>query len=112
MTGTSIAASGIVLEPLTKDNYENWSCLVRNYLVGHGLWGVVTSIPEIGARSKIEYEIWNRKNGKALHIIQLTCGPENLTHIRDLHIAKEAWNKLGATYSSDLQADPDIEQGM
>ncbi|RHN54759.1 putative ankyrin repeat-containing domain, PGG domain-containing protein [Medicago truncatula] len=112
MTGTSIAASGIVLEPLTKDNYENWSCLVRNYLVGHGLWGVVTSIPEIGARSKIEYEIWNRKNGKALHIIQLTCGPENLTHIRDLHIAKEAWNKLGATYSSDLQADPDIEQGV
>ncbi|MCI93780.1 hypothetical protein A2U01_0115078, partial [Trifolium medium] len=30
MAGTScinIAASGIVLEHLTEDNYENWSCL-------------------------------------------------------------------------------------
>jgi len=56
----SIAASGIVLEPLTKDNYDNWSCLVRNYLAGHDLWGVVTSVSTIVVVSKEEVEAWNK----------------------------------------------------
>ncbi|CAL5188437.1 unnamed protein product [Lathyrus oleraceus] len=109
---TSIAATGIVLEPLTKDNYDNWSCLVRNYLVGHGLWGVVTSVSKMGVESKEAAETWNMMNAKALHIIQLACGSENLTHIRNLQSAKEAWNKLGASYGSELKADSDIEQGV
>jgi hypothetical protein len=108
----NIAASGIVLEPLTKDNYDNWSCLVRNYLSGHGLWGVVLSVAEMGVGSKEEMEKWEMKNTKALHIIQLACGSENLTHIRETKTAKEAWNYFSATYGSELKADSDIEQGM
>ncbi|CAL5188435.1 unnamed protein product [Lathyrus oleraceus] len=107
-TTSNIAATGIVLEALTKDNYDNWSCLVRNYLIGHDLWEVV-----LGPLSRDETDKkWNKKNAKALHIIQLACGSENLTRIRDLQSAKEAWNKLGASYSSDLKADPDTEQGV
>ncbi|KAK2373760.1 hypothetical protein P8452_46691 [Trifolium repens] len=108
----NIAASGIVLEPLTKDNYDNWSCLVRNYLLGHGLWEVVISVAEMGVGSKEEIEKWNMKNAKALHIIQLACGSENLAHIKDLHTAKEAWNYFSASYGSELKADSDIEQGV
>ncbi|RHN54750.1 hypothetical protein MtrunA17_Chr5g0410251 [Medicago truncatula] len=108
---SSIAASGIVLEPLTKDNYDNWSCLVRNYLAGHDLWGVVSSVSTIGVGSKEEVEAWNRDNAKALHIIQLACGSENLAHIRDFHTAKDAWNYFSASYGSELKAYSDIEQG-
>ncbi|XP_020216016.1 uncharacterized protein LOC109799797 isoform X1 [Cajanus cajan] len=123
MAGTSIAASGIVLEALRRDNYENWSALVRNYLRGENLWDdIVTNASEISVKPKTVSEIgvkpkstsvsnWKKRNAKALHIIQLACGSEILTHIRDLETAKEAWNRLSALYSSQLKADPDIEQG-
>ena len=46
MAAASIASTGIVLEALRKDNYENWSALVENYLVGRGLWhGIVVAHP-------------------------------------------------------------------
>ncbi|XP_024640501.2 uncharacterized protein [Medicago truncatula] len=108
----SISANAIVLEPLTKDNYDNWSCLVRNYLEGHDLWGVVTSVSKMGVGSKEEVEAWNKVNAKVLHIIQLACGSENLTHIRDFDSAKEAWNYFSALYGSELKAESDIEQGV
>ena len=38
MAAVGIASTGIVLVVVTKDNYENWSILVENYLVGQGLW--------------------------------------------------------------------------
>ncbi|MCI06605.1 hypothetical protein A2U01_0027665, partial [Trifolium medium] len=92
------------------DNYENWSCLVRNYLLGHDLWDVVApSVSEIGAQSRLEAERWNMKNAKALHIIQLACGgSETLTHIRDFHTAKEVWDYFLAKYTK--LNDSDIEQ--
>lgn len=112
MAATNLAARGIVLESLTRDNYDNWSALVKNYLMGEGLWGVVTSVSEISAKPKTDCENWKRENAKALHIIQLACGSEILNQIRHVETAKEAWNRLGALYSSQLKADPDIEQGM
>jgi len=112
MAGMSGAASGIVLEPLTRDNYENWSALVKNYLIGQGLWGAMTSVSEIGVKAKTVSDSWKRRNAKALHIIQLACGTEILSQIRDVETAKEAWNRLGALYSSQLKADSDIEQGI
>ncbi|WJX56294.1 hypothetical protein P8452_41964 [Trifolium repens] len=108
----SMAANGIVLEPLTKYNYDNWSCLVRNYLVGHGLWEVVISGSRMDVQSKEAAEIWKKMNAKALHIIQLACGSENLTYIRDFHTAKEAWNFFGASYNSESKDDSDLEKGL
>lgn len=107
MAGSNIAVNGIVLEQLTKDNYENWRCLVKHYLEGHDLWDVVLDPSRDGETD----QNWKRKNAKALHIIKLSCGSENLTRIRNIEVAKEAWNKLAAAYSSELTADPDIEQG-
>jgi hypothetical protein len=43
-------------------------------------------------------------NGKALHIIQLACGSENLTHIRDFHSAKEAWNYFHTSYKLKIES--------
>ncbi|GAU39601.1 hypothetical protein TSUD_276410 [Trifolium subterraneum] len=42
MAASNIASTGIVLEVVTKDNYLDWSVLVKNYLIGKDLWdGIV-----------------------------------------------------------------------
>ncbi|GAU25795.1 hypothetical protein TSUD_222530 [Trifolium subterraneum] len=44
MKATGVAASvEIVPEVLTFDNYGRWSVIMKNYLMGQGLWDVVTS---------------------------------------------------------------------
>ncbi|MCI38042.1 hypothetical protein A2U01_0059270, partial [Trifolium medium] len=106
MAGRSnIAGNAIVFEALTNENYDYWSSLVRNYLIGQGLWSFVTSMPEIGPGTRRATENWNRMNRRALHIIQLACGPENIHRIINLQSAREAWNELSANYSSDLIID-------
>ena len=110
MAAANIASTGIVLEPLTKDNYENWRALVENYLVGQGLWhGIVESDPNKPDSEKDND--WRSKNAKALHAIQLACGSENLSNIRTFKKAREAWNHLRVAFSEDVRAFPDIEQG-
>lgn len=99
-----MACNGIVLEVLSKENYENWSVLVRNYLIGEGLWDMVTD-------SNTEDELWEKKNARALHAIQLSCGSDNLTHIRNYQKAKDAWNHLQTLFSTNSKAQPDVEQG-
>ncbi|RYR61307.1 uncharacterized protein [Arachis hypogaea] len=115
MAAASIASTGIVLEALRKDNYENWSTLVKNYLVGEGLWhGIVESDPnkpDYGEKDNDSKNEWRWKNAKALHAIQLACGSENLSNIRKFEKAREAWNHLKISFSEDVRAFPDIEQG-
>jgi len=44
MKATSVASVGIVPEVLTSsDNYKRWSAIMKNYLLGQGLWDVVVS---------------------------------------------------------------------
>ncbi|XP_057753396.1 ankyrin repeat-containing protein ITN1-like isoform X2 [Arachis stenosperma] len=108
-TNINIASTGIVLEALTKDNYENWSTLVKNYLVGQGLWrGIVEA--DQNNNNKSETEEWISKNAKALHAIQLACGSENLSNIRKFEKAREAWNHLKISFSKDVRAFPDSDQ--
>lgn len=110
MAAASIASTGIVLEVLTNDNYENWSTLVKNYLVGQGLWqGIVEGDSKIELVSNGD---WISKNGRALHAIQLACGSDTLGKIRQFKTAKDAWNHLKASFSEDVRAYPDIEQGQ
>ncbi|XP_057757769.1 uncharacterized protein LOC130976850 [Arachis stenosperma] len=112
MAGTGIASTGIVLEALRKDNYENWSALVENYLVGQGLWhGIVEADPKKPDHNSEKDDEWRLKNAKALHAIQLACGSENLSKIRTFKKAREAWNHLKISFSEDVRAFPDIEQG-
>ncbi|KAE9588403.1 putative ankyrin repeat-containing domain, PGG domain-containing protein [Lupinus albus] len=113
MAALSIASTGIVLEVLTKDNYENWSTLVENYLVGQGLWhGIVEGDSKIDHYKPDPDWDWISKNSKALHAIQLSCGSDTLGKIRQFKTAKDAWNHLKASFSEDVKAYPDIEQGQ
>ncbi|KAI4305470.1 hypothetical protein L6164_028835 [Bauhinia variegata] len=107
MAATSVAFNGIVVEVLTNDNYENWSVLVKNYLMGQGLWDVVSSFSV-----KSDDEWWKRKNARALHIIQLSCGSNALSQIKKCVTAKDAWNRLSHSFSSYMEGNRDIELGI
>ena len=96
MSATSVASAGIVREVLTKDNYKNWRVLVKNYLMGLGVWDVVESNAEIHEEDRE----WKRQNARALHIIQLSCGSEIFAQINELKTAKEAWNHLSLSFGS------------
>ncbi|MCI33324.1 hypothetical protein A2U01_0054541, partial [Trifolium medium] len=107
MAGANIASTGIVLEALTRDNYLDWSVLVKNYLIGKNLWDniVVGNLDSKGVE-------WKSRNGQALHAIQLSCGHYTLRQIRNFETAQDAWNHLKADFSEDLKAEHhDIERG-
>jgi hypothetical protein len=108
MATANIASTGIVLEVLTRDNYLDWSALVKNYLIGKDLWDNI-----VEGNLDSERVDWKSKNGQALHAIQLSCGHYTLRLIRNCVTAKEAWNHLKAVFREDLKADDhyDIEQG-
>ncbi|XP_061343025.1 ankyrin repeat-containing protein ITN1-like [Gastrolobium bilobum] len=105
MEAKSVASNGIVHEVLTKDNYKRWKTLMKNYLLGQDLWVVVENASEVAD------EVSRRmNNAKALHIIQLSCGPGILDEISHFETAKEAWNYLSAQYGKELKAKRDTEQ--
>lgn len=107
MATAHIASTGIVLEALTRDNYLNWSVLVKNYLMGKRLWHNI-----VEGDLKTKDRSWEFKNRQALHAIQLSCGYQTLSQIRKCETAKEAWNHLKAAFSEDLKAEnDDIEKG-
>ncbi|RHN50409.1 putative ankyrin repeat-containing domain, PGG domain-containing protein [Medicago truncatula] len=106
MEAASIASTGIVLEVLTRENYLDWSALVKNYLIGKDLWDDI-----VEGNLDAQHSDWKSKNGQALHAIQLSCGHYTLGQIRNCVTAQEAWNRLKAAFSENLNADQDIEQG-
>ncbi|GAU39604.1 hypothetical protein TSUD_276440 [Trifolium subterraneum] len=108
MAASNIASTGIVLEVLTKDNYLDWSVLVKNYLIGKELWYNI-----VEGKLDREHSNWESKNGQALHAIQLSCGHHTLSQIRNFETAHKAWNHLKDIFSEDLKAadQHDIEQG-
>ncbi|KAK2366086.1 hypothetical protein QL285_079509 [Trifolium repens] len=107
MATANIASTGIVLEVLTRDNYLDWSVLVKNYLIGKNLWYNIVE----GNLDRKDPN-WKSKNGQALHAIQLSCGNYILRQIRNFETAQDAWNHLKADFSEDLKAEHhDIERG-
>ncbi|XP_071914791.1 uncharacterized protein [Coffea arabica] len=98
------AAIGIVPEELTEENYEEWKRCLEHYLVGHGLWGVVSGgekdpindeRQEYGEEKKQEHEEWKKKNALALHAIQLSCGTGTYVKLKEAHTSAEvAWKHL------------------
>ncbi|XP_027075247.1 uncharacterized protein [Coffea arabica] len=98
------AAIGIVPEEFTEENYEEWKRCLEHYLVGHGLWGVVSGgekdpindeRQEYGEEKKQEHEEWKKKNALALHAIQLSCGTGTYVKLKEAHTSAEvAWKHL------------------
>ncbi|CAL8118526.1 unnamed protein product [Prunus armeniaca] len=99
MVKTVVPADAIVVEVLNKDNYEHWSALVKNYLVAQDLWEVVEATaeppkPEQEAEADDQFKAWRKKNATALHTIQVSCGPDAFSMIKEISSAKIAWDTL------------------
>nr|DAD22616.1 TPA_asm: hypothetical protein HUJ06_024079 [Nelumbo nucifera] len=104
MSSTNIIApSAIVPEFLTKDNYEDWVVWLRNYLLGEELWEIVDGTEPIPQATQPQYKTWRKKNAQALHAIQITCGADMFSHIKQFDVAKPAWDHLASIHQSQTE---------
>ncbi|KAI7725489.1 hypothetical protein M8C21_008823 [Ambrosia artemisiifolia] len=90
-----MAMMGIVTEEFKEENYDYWKTCLQSYLVGEGLWDVVS--PEVATPDeKHKSEEWKRKNAKALHAIQLAYGSKAYAKYKKMEnvTAKIAWAHL------------------
>ncbi|KAJ4978240.1 hypothetical protein NE237_009020 [Protea cynaroides] len=91
-------ANTIVLEVLTEKNYGNWKVWLKSYLQGQGLFDIVdgTDVKPVGNQAGLSAR--KKNNGKALHAIQISCGSDMLSYMRELDTAKEAWDRLATVH--------------
>ncbi|KAJ0926200.1 putative ankyrin repeat-containing domain-containing protein [Helianthus annuus] len=89
-----MAMIGIVPEVFKEENYEFWKICLKSYLVGQGLWDVVSR--DAKSEEEDEPQEWQRKNAQALHAIQLACGSQAYSkYKKNTHVsAKFAWDHL------------------
>lgn len=115
---SSRAGFGIVPEELTEDNYDHWKLCLKNYLVGHDLWGVVSGKEaEPDKSKKHEHEEWKKKNALALHAIKMSSGSGVYSKFKEARIsARYAWNHLAektqkphAVHFSDHEDESSVE---
>lgn len=98
--GTKSASSLAVLEVLDEHNYKDWRVRVKTYLEAQELWDIVkpTETPPQYNIDRPAYNEWKKKNIMALHVIQISCGPEAFSKIRTDTFASTAWNTLADVY--------------
>nr|GEY23741.1 ankyrin repeat family protein [Tanacetum cinerariifolium] len=108
-----MAMIGIVPEELKEENYEFWKVCLKSYLVGKGLWDVVSK--EATSKQEEATLDWKTKNAQALHAIQLACGSRAYSkYKKNTHIsAKFAWDHLVEMHHSPtLHAEVSSEQDV
>ncbi|BFG21063.1 hypothetical protein CerSpe_073370 [Prunus speciosa] len=90
-----VSADATVVELLDSSNYVDWSVLVKTYLLAQDLWDVVEeNEEEEEEEADDKFKAWREKNATALHKIQISCGREASSLIRNTSSAKDAWDTL------------------
>ncbi|KAI5343902.1 hypothetical protein L3X38_011778 [Prunus dulcis] len=84
-----VSADAAVVQVLNGRNYLDWSVLVKTYLLAQDLWDVVEEDEE---EADDKFKDWRKKNATALHTIQISCGWEAFSLIRNTSSAKRAWD--------------------
>ncbi|KAB1222742.1 hypothetical protein CJ030_MR2G026836 [Morella rubra] len=75
---------------------------MKTYLIAQDLWGVIEGMEETPDQEKnnVAFNAWSKKNSMALHVIQISCGPNLFSVIiREISLAKIAWNTLAKKYT-------------
>ncbi|XP_059434665.1 uncharacterized protein LOC132167670 isoform X2 [Corylus avellana] len=92
------------LHVLEKHNYVDWSVRVRTYLMAHHLWEIIeaTSHPPKQEDDEAVFKAWSKKNSMALHVIQISCGPDSLSEIIGISSAEVAWDTLEKKFNSGV----------
>ncbi|OMP04762.1 hypothetical protein COLO4_09337 [Corchorus olitorius] len=84
----------IVVEALTKENYESWKACMESYMEAKGLWKYVVE----GGNDASD----QKKAAAALHAIQVSCSPAMLKKIIGKTTAQEAWRVLESYFGSTV----------
>ncbi|XP_040993366.1 uncharacterized protein LOC121240003 [Juglans microcarpa x Juglans regia] len=105
---TTILPGTVVPEVLLgKENYENWSACIKNYLLAQDLWDIIeTSLEPAKPEDddhEVEFKAWRKKNAATLHAIQISCGMNILSEIKGISSAKILWDTLAKTYEHPAQ---------
>ncbi|XP_061999131.1 uncharacterized protein LOC133716435 [Rosa rugosa] len=104
----TVSPCAFVPEVLNRFNYEDWSLRVETYLLAEDLWDVVEASNE-PTNDEREYMIWRKKNAKALLAIQISCGSDTFSLIRNTRTAKVAWDALAAKFKPPPVNLPEYE---
>ena len=80
-----------------QDNYLDWSIRVKTCLMTQALWDFVESSDEALTLNTENASAWS-ENAKALHVIQMFCGSDTFSDIREISSAKIAWDTLAEKY--------------
>ncbi|KAE8038764.1 hypothetical protein FH972_011240 [Carpinus fangiana] len=107
---TNTVSSTIVFQLLGDDNYENWSALMKNYLLAQDLWDIVqsTTEPPKPEDDVVGFKAWTKNNAAALYAILISCKVDILSEIREISFAKIVWDKLASMYGpSNSSSIPD-----
>ncbi|PQM34009.1 hypothetical protein Pyn_01508 [Prunus yedoensis var. nudiflora] len=100
MATRAVSADVAVVEVLNARNYVDWSVLVKTYLLAQDLWDVVEEDEEDEEDEEADdkFIAWRKKNATALHKIQISCGWEAFSLIRNTTSAKRAWDTLAEKF--------------
>lgn len=100
MAAGTVSTNPFVPEVLNKFNYEEWSLRVETYLLADDLWEVIVEANESPKPEDdhVEFKAWRKKNAKALLAIQISCGSDTFSLIRNVRTAKSAWDILAAKF--------------
>ena len=82
----------------------DWSVMVKSYLKAHRLWETVeaTTDPSMQENDELAFKAWSKKNSMALHIIQISYGPDSLSEIIGISSAKVTWDMLEKKFDTGL----------
>ncbi|XP_028770077.1 uncharacterized protein LOC114727542 [Neltuma alba] len=94
----------IVAEPLTRNSSADWFEWVKNYLISRDLWEVTNNSARPDEDDLEGFPKWRRNNAAALHVIRISCGCPNHSHIKGVSKAKDAWDILYETYNNNAPA--------
>ncbi|KAG7949111.1 hypothetical protein I3843_13G044000 [Carya illinoinensis] len=97
---TTIPPGTVVPEVLGTKNYENWSACIKNYLLAQDLWDIIetTTEPPNPEDDEVEFKAWRKRNAATLHAIQISCGMDILSKIKDISPARVLWDTLAKMY--------------
>ncbi|XP_062173560.1 uncharacterized protein LOC133879025 [Alnus glutinosa] len=64
------------------------------------LWDLIeaTTEPPRQEDDEAAFKAWSKKNSTALHVIQISCGPDTIFEVIQISSAKTAWDTLEAMY--------------
>jgi hypothetical protein len=108
MVKQRLLLSAVVLQVLETHNYVDWSVRVKTYLMAHDIWDVIDQVATEPPRQEDDeaaFKAWSKKNSEALHVIQISCGPDTFSKIIQISSAKIAWDTLAKTFLLVLEED-------